>query len=64
MRKESANGFDMDTELQMKRKVLEMATSLNMLSAMGMNRHQRRGLAKANGVKKITGSMKPFVKNS
>lgn len=34
---------------------------LDMLSAMGKNRAERRRLAKLNGGVKIVGSMKPFI---
>lgn len=32
------------------------------MELMTMNRHERRALAKFNGIKKIAGSIKPYVK--
>lgn len=35
---------------------------LSELNVLSMNRHERRRIAKVNGVVRIVGSMKPFTK--
>lgn len=52
----------MSTDDEVKRKVLAGAGRIDALSAMGMNRHERRALAKINKRKKIPGTMKPYVR--
>lgn len=47
---------------RVKNRVMRTARTLDMMSAMGMNRKERRYLAKKNGTMRIVGSMKPFVK--
>lgn len=47
---------------EIKRKALQDAERIELLSVMGMNRHQRRAIAKFNKRKKIPGTMKPYVK--
>lgn len=37
-----------------------MAGDFDLMAAMSMNRHERRALAKANGIKKIAGSNRPI----
>lgn len=47
-------------EREIKKSVLGKVREIDLMSLMGMNRHARRALAKANHVKKIGGSMKPI----
>lgn len=54
----------MSAEEEVKRHVLKNAGKIDALSAMGMNRHARRALAKINKRKKIPGTMKPYVRSS
>lgn len=37
---------------------------LDLMSMMGMNRHERRALARVNRIKNIRGSNKPFVRKA
>lgn len=47
---------------EVKQRVLKAAKGLDMLSAMSMNRAERRRIAKMNNMPRILGSVKPFVK--
>lgn len=58
------NMTNADEETTIKQRVLRAAGTVDFMSAMSMNRADRRRLAKMNKVGKIPGSMKPFVKNS
>lgn len=44
-------------------RVKAAANSIDMMSAMGMNRKDRRALSKSNKIPLIPGSIKPFVAN-
>lgn len=54
----------MQQEIDARKAVAKVAQELDMLSVMSMTRSERRRLAKVNGIKKIAGSNKPFVKNT
>ncbi len=45
-------------------KVIKSAQAIDMMSLMGMNRHERRALASLNNAGKITGTNKPYVKSN
>lgn len=47
-------------ELNVKKRVLEAARKIDVMSAMSMNRRERRRLGKINNVK-IVGSTKPYA---
>lgn len=49
-------------EKVIKEKILRAANRVDMLSAMRLNRHERRGLSRRNGGVKILGSVKPYFK--
>lgn len=51
-------------EMAIKHNVLRDARNMTELSAMALPRHERRRLAKNNGIKNIVGSTKPFIKES
>lgn len=48
-------------EQDVKRSVYGTAQRLDLMSVMGMNRHERRALAKINGRAKIAGSTRSYV---
>lgn len=48
-------------EVVIKRTVVQATSGLTELSAMAMNRHERRKLARVNGLRRIEGSMRPFT---
>lgn len=51
------------SEQVIKRKVLNDANRISLLAIMGMNRHERRALAKLNDIKKIAGKNTPYAKS-
>lgn len=52
------------SEQVIKRKVLNDANRISLLAIMGMNRHERRALAKLNDIKKIAGKNIPYAKSN
>lgn len=49
-------------DMPIKRQIAKAANTLTELSAMSLPRHERRRLAKVNGINKIVGSTKPLIK--
>lgn len=52
------------SEREVKEKVAKAANTMDMMSAMKLPRHARRAMAKANGIKKISGSNEPFINHA
>lgn len=46
-----------------KQRVLIAANNIDLMSAMSMNRHERRRLSKINKMAPIAGSIKPHIAN-
>lgn len=52
----------MNGEMETRKLVKKAARDIDLMSLMGMNRHERRALAKINRINKIDGSNRP-IKN-
>jgi len=50
----------MNADIDTKRRALSAAREMELFSAMALPRHERRKLAKINGMKRIAGSTKPL----
>ncbi len=59
--KTTHEGGVMSSEFEIKKRIAKTASGLNLMEIMRLPRHERRRIAKMNGVKKILGSTKPIV---
>lgn len=53
--------IDANGEMETRKLVKKAARDIDLMSLMGMNRHERRALAKINRINKIDGSNRPIT---